>query len=97
MGEWRYNSTIDDERPASRPCRFTPEERAPGIHWIGGWVGPRSGLNAVFRESKPGDLARSPSLYRLSYPDSPCVSVCHLSIYGFVQGKAIAVTGRGGP
>jgi hypothetical protein len=22
-------------------------ERAPGTHWIGGWVGPRAGLNAV--------------------------------------------------
>jgi hypothetical protein len=27
----------------SRPCRFTPlGERAPGTHWIGGWVGPQS-------------------------------------------------------
>jgi hypothetical protein len=33
-----------DEWPASRPGCFTPEERAPGTHWIGGWVGPRSGL-----------------------------------------------------
>jgi hypothetical protein len=23
--------------------RFTPGERVPGTHWIGGWVGPRSG------------------------------------------------------
>jgi hypothetical protein len=22
-------------------------ERAPGTHWIGGWVGPRAGLDAV--------------------------------------------------
>jgi hypothetical protein len=33
------------ERSASRPCRFTPFERAPGTHWIGGWVGPRAGLD----------------------------------------------------
>jgi hypothetical protein len=26
---------------ASRPNRFTPGERAPGTHCIGGWVGPR--------------------------------------------------------
>jgi hypothetical protein len=26
------------------PCRFTPAERAPGTHWIGGWVSPRAGL-----------------------------------------------------
>jgi hypothetical protein len=24
-----------------------PEERAPGTHWIGGWVGPRARLAAV--------------------------------------------------
>jgi hypothetical protein len=27
------------ELSASRPCRFTPRERALGTHWIGGWVG----------------------------------------------------------
>jgi hypothetical protein len=31
--------------PASRPCRFTPGERAPGSHWIGGWVGLIVGLD----------------------------------------------------
>jgi hypothetical protein len=25
----------------------TPRERAPGNHWIGGWVGPRAVLDAV--------------------------------------------------
>jgi len=24
-----------------------PGEGAPGIHWIGGWVGPRASLEAV--------------------------------------------------
>jgi hypothetical protein len=40
-------------------------------------VGPRVGLDAVenrkilhCREANPGHPARSPSLYRLSYPDS---------------------------
>jgi hypothetical protein len=27
---------------ASRPCRFTLWERSPGIHWICGWLGPRT-------------------------------------------------------
>jgi hypothetical protein len=27
--------------------RFTPGERAPGTHWIGGWEGPRDGLDAM--------------------------------------------------
>jgi hypothetical protein len=32
---------------ASHPGRFTPGEIAAGSHWIGGWVGPRAGLDAV--------------------------------------------------
>jgi hypothetical protein len=35
------------EWPASRPGRFTPGERAPGTHWIRGWVDPRAGLDDV--------------------------------------------------
>jgi hypothetical protein len=35
------------EWSASRPCRFTPGERAPGIRWTGGWVSPRAGLDDV--------------------------------------------------
>jgi hypothetical protein len=31
------------EWSASRPGRFTPGERSPGTHWIGGWVDPRAG------------------------------------------------------
>jgi hypothetical protein len=39
-------SALDEgEWFASRPCRFTPGERAPGTHWIGGCVGPRAGLD----------------------------------------------------
>jgi hypothetical protein len=37
------------EWSALRPGRFTSEERAPGTHWIGGWVGPRTGLGDVER------------------------------------------------
>jgi hypothetical protein len=35
------------EWSALRPGRFTPRETAPGTHWIGRWVGPRTGLDAV--------------------------------------------------
>jgi hypothetical protein len=35
------------EWSASRPGRFTPWERAPGTHWIGGWVDPGAGLDDV--------------------------------------------------
>jgi hypothetical protein len=33
------------EWSASRHGRFTPGERAPGIHWIGGWVNLIAGLD----------------------------------------------------
>jgi hypothetical protein len=33
------------ESSASRPDHFILGERAPGTHWIGGWVGPRAGLD----------------------------------------------------
>jgi hypothetical protein len=29
------------------PGRFAQGEGAPGTHWIRGWVGPRTGLDAV--------------------------------------------------
>jgi hypothetical protein len=32
---------------ASRPGRFTRGERAPGTHWIGGWVDHRASLDAT--------------------------------------------------
>jgi hypothetical protein len=35
------------ECSTSRPGRSTPGERAPGTLWIGSWVCPRTGLNAV--------------------------------------------------
>jgi hypothetical protein len=43
------------EWSASRPGRFTPRERAPGTHWIGGWVGPQShsGHSGEEKNSQP--------------------------------------------
>jgi hypothetical protein len=41
------------EWSASRPCRFTPREGAPGTHWIGGWVGPRAVLDVVVKRKIP--------------------------------------------
>jgi hypothetical protein len=35
------------EWSASRPRRFTLEERTNGTHWTGGWVGPKAGFDAV--------------------------------------------------
>jgi hypothetical protein len=63
---------------------FYLQGNAPGTHWIGGWVGPRAGLNDMNRKfltllglelqllSRP---ARSQSLYRLRCPGSKCIDV----------------------
>jgi hypothetical protein len=63
------------EWSTSRPGRFTHRERAPGTHWIGGWVNPRTGLDDAEKlkfltlsglELRPlGRPARSQSLYRM--------------------------------
>jgi hypothetical protein len=47
-------TTLDrDEWSASRPGRFTPREGTPVTNWIGGWVGPRAGLDAVVKRKIP--------------------------------------------
>jgi hypothetical protein len=64
------SAIVGDEWSASCPGGFNP-----GTHWIGGWVGPRAGLDDVEKinfltlpglELRP----RSQSLYRLRYPGS---------------------------
>jgi hypothetical protein len=73
------SALVGGEWSASHPGRFTPRERAPRTHWIGGWVVPesRSGrhgeekilaLPAVELRLN-GRPARSQSLYRLRYID----------------------------
>ena len=32
---------------ASRSVRFVSERATTDVHWIGGWVGPRTGLHLV--------------------------------------------------
>jgi hypothetical protein len=39
------SALVGGEWSALRPGRFTPGERAPGTHWIGGWVDPRTELD----------------------------------------------------
>jgi hypothetical protein len=86
--EWKYsfthffNSALDGgEWSASRPGRFTPSERPPDTHWIGGWMGPRAILDMVVKIKIPSPSRelnhRIPivhpvaySLYRLSYRGS---------------------------
>jgi hypothetical protein len=39
------SALVGNEWSASRFGHFTPGERDPGTHWIGGWVGPRASLD----------------------------------------------------
>jgi hypothetical protein len=65
------------EGTALRLCRFNRRRKSPGTQWIGGWVRPRAGLDAVQKrkflilsglELRPLDrLTRSQSL---RYPGS---------------------------
>jgi hypothetical protein len=62
------------------PLLLYSKERAPGTHWIGGWVGPIPGLDVVENRKflplpglelrRLGRPACSQSLYRLRYPSS---------------------------
>jgi hypothetical protein len=73
LGEWMYSSTHSltsalngGEWSASRPSCFTPRERAPGTHWIGGWVGTRTVLDVVVKR-------KIPSPHRESNPRTPII------------------------
>jgi hypothetical protein len=66
LGEWKYSSThsltsvLDEgEWSDSRPNHFTPREKAPGAHWIGGWVGPSAVLDAVVNKKIPSPRRES--------------------------------------
>jgi hypothetical protein len=72
------SALVGGESSASHPYHFTPEDRAPGTHWTGGWVDPRADLDDVEKrkfltlpglELRPlGRPARSQSLYGPCYP-----------------------------
>jgi hypothetical protein len=61
---------------SATPRPLYPRER-PGNHYIGGWMVPRADLDGCGNSSpptgvrSPDRLARSESLYRLSYPVPP--------------------------
>jgi hypothetical protein len=63
---------------ATRPGRFTPGKKVHGTYWIGGWVGPRTGLDMKKKFLPLAGLelrplcrpARNQSLYRQCYPNS---------------------------
>jgi len=59
MGEWGYIFTNSE---LGTRCRLVvsitarslyPWGKAPQTYWIGGWVGPSSGLDAVVKRKEP--------------------------------------------
>jgi hypothetical protein len=54
------------EWSASCPGRFTRRERTSGVHWIGGWVGPKAVLYALVKR-------KIPSPRRESNPRTPII------------------------
>jgi hypothetical protein len=96
MGEGMGSPTFLDLGTSCRwvvsfiPWPLCPEERARGTHWIGGWVGPRAGLDDMEKwkflpppwlELQPfGRPAHSQSLYRLHYPCFIYPSNIHFNI-----------------
>jgi len=57
------------------PCRLTPRKRAPGTHWIVGWVEPRPGLDAVVKREIPSSCRDSNS--RSSSPQPSGIPLRH--------------------
>jgi hypothetical protein len=52
--EWRDSSThslpqhwMEVSGQLHAPATLLPGKEPPGTHWIGGWVGPRAGLDMV--------------------------------------------------
>jgi hypothetical protein len=90
IGEWGVAPRILDLGTRWRwLVSFTPRERAPGTHWIGGCVGPRASLDAVVKRKfsiprrqsntrTPNHPAHSQSLYRLSYHSSMLCRHAHV-------------------
>jgi hypothetical protein len=74
------------EWSASLPGRFISSERAPGTHYIGGWVGPRTGgldtvekrkIHRPCRELNPDSSAVQPAVRRYTDRTIPVLS-CYL-------------------
>jgi hypothetical protein len=72
---------VGGEWSASSLCLFTPGKTATGTHWIGGWVGPRNGLDNMeeikfwhYRDSNSSTSVVQPVASRITDYDIPAHS-----------------------
>jgi hypothetical protein len=94
MGEWRYSSThsltsaLDGgEWSASHPDHFTSRERAPGTHWIGGWVGTRAILDMVVKRKIPSPRKKLNPTTPIVQPIAQCYTDLAITTLYFVGMK----------
>jgi hypothetical protein len=68
------------EWSASRTGRFAPRIRAPGTHWIGGWVGPRAVLDTVVNRkilsSRPESNPKTPIVQPVAHRHKVLLEQC---------------------
>jgi hypothetical protein len=64
---------------ASRPCRFTPRESVPGMHWIGGWIGPRADLEVGEKRKIPVGN-QTPAVQSVARPYTDCAIPAHYTL-----------------
>jgi hypothetical protein len=63
-----------------RPGHFTPRDRAPSTHWIGGWVDLKASLDAV--ECRKKSVAPARSLTLVTQPVACyCTDLAILAVY----------------
>jgi hypothetical protein len=87
---------VDDQLHA--PAVLPPRKKPPVASWAPEPVSTleKRKISCPCRESNAGSPACSPPLYRLSYPGSRLLFPLNFKLFN-VKGKAIPVTGRGGP
>jgi hypothetical protein len=90
------------EWPASSPSRFTPEERASGTNWLGGWVGPSGGFDTVNKrriscKSNPKPPVVEPVASRYTCWAMPVLGVggervsCRVAVNSGARGRVFGV------
>jgi hypothetical protein len=65
---------------------FYPRERAPGTHWIGGWVGPRTGLDFV----ETRNILPTPAVQPVACRDATDIGVIRIPVVSQLHGPTVS-------